>query len=103
MFCRFLACFALASPLACTAQPLAAPPQSADSTVAVPAVRYDSAFVGYRRYERPQLAPWRVLNDQVGKAGNGGPAQPAVGDSPSSTAKATELNVRKPAAQPHRH
>jgi hypothetical protein len=103
MFCRFLACFAFAWPLASTAQTLSAAPQSADSNVAVPAVRYDSAFVGYRRYEPPQLAPWRVLNDQVGKTGTSGPAQPAAGDPASSGAKATELNVRKPTSQSHQH
>lgn len=103
MFCRYCACLALAWPLASAAQPLSAVADPADSKAVVPAIRYESAFAGYRRYEEQKLAPWRDLNDQVRKTGATAETGAAARDAvlPASR-EATGLNVRKPPSE-HRH
>ena len=43
--------------------------QAANPAVSVPAVRYDSAFAGYRSFRDEDLPDWRALNDDVARAG----------------------------------
>jgi len=40
-----------------------------DPSAPVPAVKYESAFTGYARHREEQPAPWRELNETVGKVG----------------------------------
>lgn len=103
MFCRFCACLALAWPLASAAQPLSAAPDPADPKAIVPAVRYESAFAGYRGFEEQKLAPWRALNDQVRSTGTTATAGASGrGAAAPASREAPELNVRKPTGE-HRH
>ena len=39
----------------------------ADPSAKVPPSRHDSAFAGYAPYREEKLAPWREVNDEVGK------------------------------------
>ena len=48
------------------------PQQPADPAARVPAVTYQSAFQGYTPWREPKTVPWRVLNDEVGRAGGHG-------------------------------
>ncbi len=49
------------------AQPAAtAHPATAAST---PSVNYESVFTGYRPFSDEKLAPWREVNDEVGRVG----------------------------------
>ena len=48
------------------AQQQAARPHPADP---VPAVKYESAFSGYRGFREEPFAPWRDVNDEVARAG----------------------------------
>ena len=75
----------------------AAPPQkqtTADTTEEAPPL-YESAFADYRRYEEAELAPWREVNDEVGRLG-GGHAHMRVPEGGSGEDK-------KPAAAPSDH
>ena len=47
----------------------AAPRNPADPSFAVPAPSYDSAFSGYARQRDEKIAPWREVNDDVGRVG----------------------------------
>jgi hypothetical protein len=47
----------------------AAPRNPADPSVAVAAPRYESAFSGYARHRDEKIAPWREVNDDVGRIG----------------------------------
>lgn len=52
------------------ASPLsAAEPNATDPTASSPAVKYQSAFEGYRSYKEQPIADWRTLNADVGVAG----------------------------------
>lgn len=44
-------------------------PNPADPKARVPPVEYRSAFAGYRPHAEPELAPWRAVNDEVGRIG----------------------------------
>jgi hypothetical protein len=47
----------------------AAQPHAADPDAKVPAAKYESALENYRPYREEKLAPWRELNDEVGRVG----------------------------------
>ena len=52
------------------AQTAARPPAPSDAAAAVPPLKYDSAFGGYRPFrEEEKPGDWRALNDEVGRAG----------------------------------
>ena len=51
------------------AQAPAAQPQPTDPGASAPAVRYESAFAGYRGFREEPLAPWRSVNDDVARTG----------------------------------
>ena len=86
-------------------------PNPADPGAKVPAVNYESAFAGYTPYREEKLAPWREVNDEVGRvkghvgifggAGHGGhgaggkagPSKPAPGQPAAAPSK-------EPAGQP---
>ena len=51
------------------AQQQAARPHPADPAAPAPAVKYESAFTGYRGFREEPLAPWRGVNDEVARAG----------------------------------
>ena len=42
-------------------------PHPGDPAAKVPAVKYESAFTGYAPFREEKLAPWREVNDEVGK------------------------------------
>jgi hypothetical protein len=50
------------------AQQRAPQPHPADPAAKAPAVKYESAFAGYTPFREEKLAPWREVNDDVGKA-----------------------------------
>ena len=63
----------LAALAAMAAGARAAPPQkqtTADATEETASL-YESAFADYRRYEEDDIAPWREVNDEVGRLGGG--------------------------------
>ena len=66
----FIAVIALAThaPLA-AAEPASARADATNPEAPVPAIRYDSAFDGYRGYRDTPLAPWRDVNDEVARVG----------------------------------
>jgi len=66
-YLAFAALAALA-PHAAAQQP-AAKPNPADPAAPVPAVKYESAFTGYRSFREEPLAPWRSVNDEAARAG----------------------------------
>lgn len=39
------------------------------TTASTPSVNYESAFTGYRPFIDEKLAPWRDVNDEVGRVG----------------------------------
>src|SRR5687767_8343176 len=47
-------------------QPSASP---ADPQAAAPPAQYESVFSTYTPYQEPAAAPWRALNDEVGRVG----------------------------------
>jgi len=51
------------------AQPQSARPDPTNPAVAVPVVKYESAFAGYRPHREQELSPWRELNEDVAKVG----------------------------------
>lgn len=51
---------------AAAAQPAADP---ADAKAKVPTVAYESPFAGYRKHAETAVAPWRGVNDEVGRIG----------------------------------
>ncbi len=67
LFIAFAVLAALAPHAA--AQQQAAKPHPADPAAPVPAVKYESAFSGYRGFREEPLAPWRDVNDEVARAG----------------------------------
>jgi hypothetical protein len=65
-----LICFGVATLLSGTAAAQSANPHNpADSSIQVPAPRYDSAFTDYARQREEKLSPWREVNDEVARAG----------------------------------
>jgi hypothetical protein len=44
-------------------------PNPADPGARVPAAKYESPFKGYVPYREEKLAPWRELNEEVGRVG----------------------------------
>lgn len=111
MLHRLVACGVLA--LSCFGAAAQAPqrPNPADPGAAVPPLRYQPAFADYRPFEEQKIAPWREVNDEVGKAGGGHggghdmggmnmskpPAAPSTASKPAP-ANRMEMNVRKPGA-----
>ena len=63
-----IAAFAWLTPLAIAQQPTTRP-HPADLAAPAPAVKYESAFAGYRGFREEPLAPWRGVNDEVARAG----------------------------------
>lgn len=64
----FFAAAALAA--ASTALPQSARrPDAADPAAPVPALRYESAFTGYKRLTDDKPAEWRRANDEAGRLG----------------------------------
>ena len=72
--------------------------RAADPAAQVPPISYRSAFEGYVPYREQPLAPWREVNDEVGRvgghvgifrsgghAGHGTPSKPATGEAAGST------------------
>ena len=47
-------------------QPAASP---ADPRAPAPPARYESVFSTYQPFQEPAVAPWRALNDEVGRIG----------------------------------
>ncbi len=41
----------------------------ADPRAEAPPTRYESAFTGYQSFRDEKLAPWREVNDEVGRIG----------------------------------
>ena len=56
-------------PLAAAASGTAAQQQATDPAAKAPAIRYESAFGDYRPHRDEKLAPWREVNDEVGRIG----------------------------------
>ena len=44
-------------------------PAATDAQASVPPLRFESVFTGYKPYQEPQIAPWRDVNDEVGRIG----------------------------------
>lgn len=64
------AIFALVAVAAgCAGRQSAPPPDPSEAKAKVPAFEYRSAFAGYQRHADPELAPWREVNDEVGRTG----------------------------------
>jgi hypothetical protein len=51
------------------AEPADKPAGPADASVRVPAIKYESAFAGYRPLHTEALIPWKAANDEVGRIG----------------------------------
>jgi hypothetical protein len=68
-FAALLYCAAVLSPLTATAQQRTTERSPTNPSAAVPAVKYESAFTGYLRFRDEKLAPWREVNDEVGRVG----------------------------------
>jgi hypothetical protein len=67
-FMRKSICFALAL-VAGAAVAQEKRPDPKDPKAKAPPVEYRSAFEGYRRHAEPELAPWRVVNEEVERVG----------------------------------
>ena len=89
-----------------------------DPHAAAPPPRYESVFSNYRPYQEPQLAPWQVINDDVGRIGGhvgvmggaGGHAGHSGGPAAKSSTATTEGGQppvrgapKAPAAGAHAH
>jgi hypothetical protein len=102
---RCATCLVLALPTLAAAADISADP--ADSGVAVPAIRYESPFAGYRPFPEQTLAPWREVNDEVQQGTVPAGMQPASPDIGAATGAASSktpasVTVRKPATT-HQH
>ena len=108
LFIAFAA-FTAFAPSAIAQQPVA--PNPADPGAKVPAVKYESAFAGYAPYREEKLAPWREVNDEVGKVkghvgifggaghgGHGSSGQPGL--SKPTPGKPAAASSKEPAGQP---
>jgi len=77
LFCAVAASFAAGMGAAQDARR----PGPADPSAAVPTLRYESAFAGYRRQAEEKLVPWREANEEVRRLGG------HVGHVPAGAAK----------------
>jgi len=68
-YAALLYCAAALTPFAATAQQRTTGLSPTDSGTAVPAVKYESAFTSYLPFREEKLAPWREVNDEVGRVG----------------------------------
>jgi hypothetical protein len=106
---------ALAAIIALTAA-FASRANPADPALAVAEPTYASSFAGYRRYESPQIAPWRELNDEMERlGGHAGHIKDDVspldtpkpdvqlGEPPRAVPPAPAPSAPKPAASGHKH
>ena len=80
---------AIAIPVAALAQPKV---DAADPKTQVPAVRYESAFAGYRSFKDEKPAPWKQVNEEVKGMGGHAAHGAAKPDAPKA-----------PAAKPAEH
>lgn len=78
------------------AQQQAAKPHPADPAAPAPAVKYESAFTGYRGFREEPLAPWRGVNDEVARAGG----HIGIVGGAGRTGHAPGSGATKPAASP---
>ena len=62
-------CLALAVATAGAAAAQEKRPDPKDPKAKAPPVEYRSAFEGYRPHAEPEIAPWRALNEEVGRVG----------------------------------
>jgi hypothetical protein len=86
------------------AQQRSIPPNPADPAAKVPPVNYESAFAGYSPFREEKLAPWREVNDEVGKArghaGIFGGAGPAGHDAAAKAGQAKPATAKPAAGKP---
>jgi hypothetical protein len=83
------------------AQAPSTPPHPADPSARVPAVKYESAFTGYIPHREEKLAPWREVNDEVGKVrGHVGIFGGHAGHGTAEKAGSPKPAAGKPAAKP---
>lgn len=68
-FAALLYCAAVLLPLAATAQQKPTGRNPADPAIAVPPIKYESAFSGYMGYRDEKLASWREANDDAARVG----------------------------------
>ena len=68
-FAALLYCAAALTPFAAAAQQRTTVVSPTDSSTAVPAVKYESAFTGYLPFRDEKLAPWREANDEAARVG----------------------------------
>ena len=97
-FAALLYCAAVLSPLAATAQQRTTELSPANPSTAVPAVKYESAFTGYRPFRDEKLAPWREVNDEAARIG--GHIGIVGGAAGHAGHGATKPAVQTPAATP---
>jgi hypothetical protein len=85
------------------------PNNPADPRAPAPAARYESAFAGYVPYREEKLAPWREVNEEVGRVGghvgmfgggHGGHAGAKPGPSKPAAAQPAGAKPAEPAGQP---
>ncbi len=79
----------------------AAAPSPTDAAARVPQATYRSAFEGYVPYREQALAPWREVNDEVGRIGGHagifrGAAQAAPGTPGTGAVIAPEAGMQAP-------
>lgn len=102
-FASLLYGFLALAALPALSQSPAVTPDPAEKDAGVPAVKYESAFEGYVSYREQALAPWREINDEVGRIGGhvgmfrgaGHAAHGASRPAPSKPA------AGQPAGEPH--
>lgn len=68
-FAVLLFCAASLTPLVASAQQSMKALSPTDSSAVVPTVKYESAFTNYFPFRDEKLAPWREVNDEVGRVG----------------------------------
>ena len=96
MFKAFVVGSALAcAPLMTLAQTVR-PQDAAEAKAPAPRVPYQSAFEGYRPYVDPEIAPWRQVNDEVGRL------KGHVGHVPQQPASPAKPAAKPPAPSGHR-
>lgn len=64
-----LYCACAIAPSLAAAQTGGAQPHPADAAARVPPFTYESAFANYARFREEKPAPWREINDEVGRVG----------------------------------
>ena len=68
-FTALLYCAAALAPLAAAAQQRTTGLGSTDFSDPLPAVKYESALIGYLPFSDEKLAPWRDVNDEAARVG----------------------------------